>query len=104
MNSVEEVEVRVSQSRRQEILRSLKSNVEPFGELGGEACIRVYWHSRYGSDICVVVFWPWEIPDCGSTEGLRIAAGLRDVGSVRHTISYEAQKSEQQPEKGAKHG
>lgn len=93
MNWMEEIRVRVTETDRESVLAELVGRKDLAAAFsGGLAEVRVYAHARIGTDLCLQLCWRTSVlpaegfaPE-GSPEGQRLAAGLRAVGLVQHTV------------------
>lgn len=88
MNWMEEIRVRVTETDRESVLAELVGRQDLTAAFaGGLAEVRVYVHARIGTDLCLQLCWRNPaLPSEGSPEGQRLAAGLRAVGLVQHTV------------------
>lgn len=75
---MEQIHVRLTGADREQVLESLAGN--------GREDIRVYRHTALGTDFCVQILWNTEGAPNRSDLGLRLAAGLSEVGTVHHTL------------------
>ena len=87
MNSLEYIHIRITTGTRQSLLELVRLNLT---KRENSEQINVYYHAVYDTDLCVYLCWNDKLPSRGSETGIRIAAGLREFGIVRHSVWYEA--------------
>lgn len=86
MATVEEIQARLSVGVSEEVLALLQESCSSCAATAAEVTIHCCRHAKLETDICVFVIRQERVPAGGSSEGIRIAAGLRHIGSVRHVV------------------
>jgi hypothetical protein len=89
MNSLEDIHLRITKGTRNEVLDILYAELAPKIVRGPDQT-NIYCHAVFETDINVHLLWSVTIPPHGSTMGLQIAAGLRELGIVKHMVWYTA--------------
>jgi len=85
MDWMEEIRARLTDAARDSVLAELGQGLREVPAHLVE--VRVYAHAWVPTDLCIHLHWRGTEPPAGGSEaGLRLAAGLQAVGSVRHSI------------------
>ena len=93
MKWAEVIMMRAAGSRETVLAAALKELIREVPLKSGHTAIRVFRREKLDSDICIVLFHGSEKTETGGSPlGLRIAAALKEVGLVNHTIWNELER------------
>ncbi len=91
---MEQIHLRITgtgrrQASRERVAAELARQLTgPHGERS-LAQISLYASATVETDLCVQLQWHRRLPPEGSSVGAALAAGMRSVGTVRHTVWHE---------------
>ena len=89
MKSQEEIHIRIMKITWQDLTEMLDLDLTISDSHNGPEALRVYRHAKYETDLCMHLLWDGQLPSQGSTIGQQIAAGVREIGFVKHTVWIE---------------